>query len=235
MTGKLSSPEEVKRRMEANFASRGYLLPHQGLFAAAMPALQDAYPAIYSALTLQQNHLTPMEREFVWLGVLAAGGEHVGTHHVKLFLDLGGTHKQAEVVFRLVALAAGTPRSFEFFDRHWQKYFNGVDARQAYRDAAVALLGDSGIAEPLARCILLGVHVTLGQDWGIEAELEAAYAIGTDEGKLAESTCLPLWLAGMNRTIDSCVIWIRLIREGRVNASESLRAWAEMEQGPMKI
>lgn len=231
----LTPPEEVRRRLQANLERRGYLLPHQGLMAVAMPEVQDGYMVMYSALTLRQNHLAPFEKEAVWLGVLAAAGEHIGTHHVKLFRDFGGTARQAEAVFRLVGHAAGALASFRFLAEHWQRHFPPLDGRQAYLDAGRDLVAGFDFPLPLARLVLLAVHTTLAQKWGIGCELEAGYALGIPEGKMGEACCLPMWATGINRTIDASQVWLDLMRSGRVTPSESFRAWADMDQGAMSL
>ncbi|MDP3136232.1 MAG: carboxymuconolactone decarboxylase family protein [Burkholderiaceae bacterium] len=231
----LTSPEEVRRRLSANRARRGYLLPHQGLMALAMPDLQDAYMVMYTALTLKRAHLSLYEKEFVWLGVLIAGGEHIGTHHVRLFLENGGDPRKLEIILRLVALADGAPRSFQFLEKYWEKHFDPLKGRQAYWDAAEALVTGSEVPLELARLCLLAIHTTLGRKWGIECELQACYAIGVDEGKMGEVTCMPMWVAGMNRTIDAGEVWLEQIRSGKIKAGPSFTAWAEMDQGAMPL
>lgn len=231
----LTAPAEVRRRLQANLDRRGYLLPHQGLMAVAMPEVQDGYMVMYSALTLRQNHLTPFEKEAVWLGILAAAGEHIGTHHVKLFRDFGGTPRQAEAVFRLVGHAAGAEKSFRFLAEHWQRHFAPLDGRRAYLDAGRDLVAGLDFPLPLARLVLLAVHTTLAQSWGIECELEAGYGLEIPEGKMGEACCLPMWATGINRTIDASQVWLELMRSGRVTPSDSFRAWADMDQGAMPL
>ena len=231
----LTPPDEVRRRLDANRARRGYLLPHQGLMAVAMPQVQDGYMVMYTALTLQQNHLSPYEKEFVWLAILTAAGEHIGTHHVKLFFEHGGTQRQAEALFRLVALAAGAPRAFQFLAEHWEKHFAPLSGAQAYLDAGRDLVQGLQVPLELARLALLAVHTTLAQSWGIECELQAGYELGIAEGKMAEACCLPMWATGINRTIDAAQVWLKLMRSGRVTPSESFRAWAETDQGAMPL
>ena len=236
MTSKLSSPDEVRARIKEHVARRGYLLPQQGMMAVAMPAMQDGYRVMYSALTVQENHFTPYEREFVWMGILSAAGESIGTHHVRLFRDFGGTAAQMELVTALVALAMGTPRSYQFMHRHWQKYFPPMDAVAAYRSNTERLAAGSDVPVELARYLLLAVHTTFGHRWGVEQELLALYAAGADEGKMAESISLPFWAAGVNRMIDACEVWLELMRTNRVPASESFQVWAETAgQGAMPI
>lgn len=236
MAGKLSTPDEVRARIQAHVARRGYLFPQQGLMAVAMPAMQDGYTVMYSALTVQENHLTAYEREFVWMGILCAAGESIGTHHVRLFREAGGTAEQMEVVTALVSLALGAPRSYQFMHQHWQKHFPPMDASKTYRRHAERIAGWADVPIEHARYLLLAVHTTFGHKWGIEQELLALYDARADEGKMAESISLPFWAAGVNRMIDASEVWLELIRSGRVAASESFRVWAETPgQGAMPI
>ena len=235
MSSRLSTPVEVRRRLAENLASRGYLLPHQGLMAVAMPALQDGYKVMYGALTVQENHLTPFEREFVWLCILVAAGESIGTHHVKLFRELGGSVGQAESVFRVVNFAAGTPCSFQFLQREWEPYFEPMNAVSAYRRLAALAIDGTDTPIELAHLGLMAVHTTLGQVWGMEQQIKVAYELGIDEGKLAECACLPMWATGMNRTIEAAEVWLDLIRSGSIKPSESFQAWAETVQEGMSV
>jgi hypothetical protein len=236
MPARISSPDEIRKRLADHFAQRGFILPQQGMMAVAMPDFQDGYTKLYAALTQQENHFSAYEREFVWMGILSAAGESIGTHHVKLFRDHGGTPAQMDVITCLVALAMGTSRSFEFMHRHWQKHFAPMDAVATYRDAAVHLVGDSGIPMDLARYMMLGVHTTFGDQWGVEQTLLALYEAGADEAKMAESISLPFLAAGINRLIDASETWLELIRSGQVKPSEPFRIWAETSRlGALKI
>lgn len=236
MTAKLSSAEEVRQRLEQHFSQRGFILPQQGMMAAAMPAFQDSYAKLYAAVTKQENYFTRYEREFVWMGILSAAGEYIGTHHVKLFREFGGTANQMEIVTGLVALAMGTPRAYEFMHRHWQKHFSPMDARSAYRAATEKLVNGCDVPIDLARYLMLAVHTTFGHKWGIEQSLLALYEAGAHEGKMAESISLPFLAAGINRLIDASEIWLELIQSKRVKASGPFLAWAEATKiGPLMI
>lgn len=226
-TAPVPTVAEVRRRLDEFRRRRGYLMAHQGVMAAALPSLQDAYGVIYKALTLDQNHLEPLEKEFVWLALLVTVGEHIGTHHIELFYRHGGTQYQAEAAFRLVAWAAGT-NAFEFLDSHWQGHFAMVDARRAYRDGVTALIaGFGGVSAPMAHLALLTCQTARRVSWGVAAELEACYAEGVPEVKMAEAISLPLWPCGVNSFLDASAAWLALIRTGRVQASPPFRAWAD--------
>jgi hypothetical protein len=57
--GGLTAAEEVRRRLQANLARRGYLLPHQGLMAVAMPDLQDGYMVMYTCCRTRASWRLP--------------------------------------------------------------------------------------------------------------------------------------------------------------------------------
>jgi alkylhydroperoxidase/carboxymuconolactone decarboxylase family protein YurZ len=220
------SPEAVRARLDEIRATRGFLLPHHGPMAAALPDLHDAYGAMYRALTLTERHLTPFEKEFVWLAILTAAEEHVGTHHVALFHRTGGTPRQAEAAFRLVAWARGA-ETFAFLDRHWQGHFPDLRAADAYRAGTAALIAGLDVPAPLARLALLGVQAARGAHWPLATDIEAAYGEAVPEPKMAEAMSLVMWPCGVNRFLEACGAWLQVLRSGRVVPSPAFRAWAE--------
>lgn len=221
----MTTPEAVRARMEAIRAARGFVLPHHGVMAAALPDLHDAYEAMYRALTLTPRHLTAHEREAVWLAILTACEEPVGTHHVARFRAAGGTEDEATVLFRLAAWAAGAPR-YATIGGAWQP--REVAAR-AYLDGAEALTRDGPVPGALVRLCLVAVQTAADQPFGLAAEIEAAYACSVPETHIAEAMSLTIWPRGVNRFVRGCAVWLDLIRAGRVTPSPAFRAWAEAD------
>ena len=232
----LPDPEFVRERLAQVRKNRGYLLPNQGLMAAAMPDFQDAAAVFYKAVTLTDRHLTPAEREFLWLAILVPAEEHGGTHQVHLFRETGGTDAQAEICWRLVGFARGAG-SYAFLADHWQPYFPGVPAIESYQRAALPLIADCPeVDEGLARLALIAVQTARSDLWALGAEIEAGYRANVPEGKMAEAMSLVVWPCGMNRLIEGAGVWLDLIQSGRVDASPGFRAWAEQpDQTGFKI
>lgn len=229
------TPEEVRARLEAIRAARGYVLPHHGPLAAALPDLQDAYEAMYRALTLDPRHLSAHARESVWLAILTACEEPVGTHHVARFRAAGGTEAEAAAIFRLAGWAAGASR-YATLAREWGAHFPTTPAARAYLDGAEALLRDGPVPPSLARLCLAAVQTASDQPFGLAAEIEAAYAAGVPEPHLAEAMSLTIWPRGVNRFVRGCAVWLDLIRAGRVTPSPAFHAWAEVAgQGPLTL
>ena len=227
----LPTPEQVQERLAGLRAGRGFLLPHHGAMAASAPDLHDAYNTLYAALTLTDRHLSPLEKEFTWVALLAALNEAVGTHHVALFRAAGGSDEEAQVAFQLAGYA-GAARPFAFLAAHWAAEFPGIDPAEGYLAGMTALSGGV-VAPPLCHLALLAVQAGLGNAWGVAAHLRAAYAQAVPEEKMAEALTLIIWPCGVNRFVAACTVWHGLMRAGTVMPSPRFRAWADMPgQGP---
>ena len=221
----LPSPDELRRRLDELRGHRGYLLPHHGALAAAAPDLHAAYLRMYEALTLTDRHLDGFEREFVWLAVLAATKEAVGTHHLDLFRRAGGTDEQAKAAFQLAGYA-GAADIFAFVEEAWSDFLPSLDARASYWDGVATLLRDR-VPQQIAILALTAVHAVNGSHWGVAAQIEAAYAACIAEEKLAEALSLIIWPVGVNKFLDACTTWHNLMGAGRVHPSPRFQAWAD--------
>ena len=217
----MSAPtaEHVRARLAELRAARGFVLPHHGLMAAALPDLHVAYEAMYRALTLDPRHLSPLERESVWLAILAACEEPVGTHHLHKFRLAGGTDAQAMALFRLAAWSAGAPR-YATLDAAWSAHF-GAPISDDYLRVARMLCAD----EPLRLLCLAAIHTACDQPWALALVLEAALRAGVPEASLAEALSLTIWPRGVNRFVRAAECWLGLIRNSRAPASDAFRAW----------
>jgi alkylhydroperoxidase/carboxymuconolactone decarboxylase family protein YurZ len=230
----LADAENVRNTLEALRADRGFVLPHHGLLAAALPELEAAYGPMYRALTVDAHYMAPLERECVWLALLACRDEPVGTHHVALFRQHGGDDALAAAVFRHTAWAMGAAAQ-AFLARSWAAHFPGVDPAANYRDGAAAL-DLPPLAEATARLLRLAVHAARDQAWALEVELEAAYRAGLDEGRMVEAISLIIWPCGVNVFVRAAGTWLGLLRSGRVTPSPAFAAWAAAAgQGPLQL
>ncbi|CAH0244087.1 carboxymuconolactone decarboxylase family protein [Roseomonas sp. CECT 9278] len=220
------SAEQVRARLAEIRAVRGFVLPHHGAMAAALPELHGAYEAMYRALTVDDHHLPPHVKEVVWLAILAACREPVGTHHLHRFMATGGTQAEGGAVFRLAAWAAGAA-TYATLAANWQDKLAGLDLAAEYRAAGRALIAGSPLGEATARLALVGIQTACDEPWGLAAEIEAAYAAGVPEPQIAEAMSLAIWPRGVNPFVRATEVWLRLMREGRVTPSPAFRAWAE--------
>lgn len=226
MTG-APSPEQVRARIEAIRAARGgYVLPHHGAMAAALPELHAAYEAMYRALTLDPRHMSAHAREAVWLAILSACEEPVGTHHLHRFMQTGGTEAEAAAVFRLAAWARGAA-AYATLAAHWAERLPGLPLEAEYVDGARALLDGTTLDEATARLALIGAQTARDERWGLAREIEAAYAAGAPEPCIAEAMSLAIWPRGVNPFVRATEVWLGLMQAGRVTPSPAFRAWAD--------
>jgi alkylhydroperoxidase/carboxymuconolactone decarboxylase family protein YurZ len=222
----LPGPEELRRRLEDLRRSRGFLLPHHGAMAAALPDLHEAYFVMYRALTLGRRHLDEFEKEFVWMAVLVAVEEAIGTHHLDLFLKAGGTRPMAEGIARLVGYAAAA-RNLSFMAEHWGPYLPGLDAEASYGAGVEALSSGLGVDPGLVDLALAATNAAVRREAGLRFHVRAAYRRGVPEPKLAEALSLIIWPVGVNHFLDACGAWHDLMATGAVSPSPSFRVWAE--------
>jgi alkylhydroperoxidase/carboxymuconolactone decarboxylase family protein YurZ len=216
---------ELRARIEAFRQQRGFLLPHHGAMLTACPDLHDAYVSMYAALTQHDRHLGAFERELVWLAILIAAREAVGTHHVELFFSTGGTQAQAELLTKLCALALGA-EAYAFMDRHWSASFPGLAGDQAYLAACEALIDENVLPRGACHLAMAALQAALGRRFGLGAHIAAIYRHAVAEDALAEALSLIMWPVGVNRFVDACGVWADMMTSGRVTPSERYRIWA---------
>jgi len=226
------TPDDPLAGAEARLAvvrgKRGYLLPHHGLLAVADPELLTAYDAAYTALTLRPRHLDERRKEFVWLGILIAMDEAIATHHIPKFRAGGGTDAEIELAVRLTGFARAVP-AFSFAGEHWGRHLPAYETRRAYRAALTALLSDGALEADLVEMTMAAIHACLRQWQAFAWHVEGAYDAGAAELELAEAISLTMFPGSVPVFVDACGEWMRLIRQGRVDASPAFRAWAAIE------
>lgn len=197
---------DLRARIETLRKTRGFLLPHHGALATAAPDLLDAYFQMYRALTVTGRHLTPFEREVVWLAILIAAKEAIGTHHVELFFAAGGTQAQATLITRLSAMALGS-EAYAFMDGNWAGHFPALTGDSTYLDAIDALMEEAVLPRDLCHLALTALHATLGRKWGLAAHIKALYRLQGSEDALVEALSLIMWPVGVNHFLDACGVW----------------------------
>ena len=227
----LPTPEELRKRLEELAQSRGFLLPHHGALAAGAPDLHAAYLTMYKALTVTPRHLSPLERECVWLGILVTVEESIGTHHLELFRSAGGTDDIAAAIIALAGFAEGYDK-LHFAERHWSAYLPSLTAAEAY-DRDIESLNAGRVDDELVELCLLAVQSARESRAGIVHHLKKAYARGIAEERLVEALGYLIWPRGVNCFLEACTIWHGLMAAGEVAPSPLFAVWADMAgQGP---
>lgn len=216
---------ELTRNLEALRKKRGYLLPHHGLMAISMPRILDAYDTLYTELTLTDRVLTKHEHELVWMAILIVCEEALGTHHIRRYLDAGGSNRELAAVTALTAYVAGGD-AHRFIDRHWRAHLPDLSPRAAYLESF------AGIARPvpleLAHMAAAAICTCRG-DWTLLAwHIEALYALGGREHGLAEALSLTMFPGSVPNFVEAAEVWRSVVLSGAVEASPAFAAWAQL-------
>lgn len=217
---------DLKARLEAIKAKRGYLLPHHGLMAAASPALLDAYDHAYTALALDHKVLSVHDREVVWLAVLIATDESIASHHIPKFMADGGTLAEFSAIAQLTSFAIGA-RSYVFLRDHWSAHLGGFDPETSYRDGL--LKAATPLDSRLAWLAAAPVHAARGDFALVGLAIKAAYQAGVPELELAEALSIMMFPGSVPRFVEAAKVWLDVIRDGSVKPSPAFQAWADMQ------
>ncbi|KMK64908.1 hypothetical protein [Puniceibacterium sp. IMCC21224] len=217
--------QALRARLDRLAAARGFLLPHHGALAVGAPELHDAYLQMYNALTVAPRVLSAHERECVWLGILIAVEEHVGTHHLELFRQADGTDAEAEAVIALTGQAASLS-AFRFAARSFPDHLPALDPTAAYDRCIAALRGPLPVE--LAGLVLLSVQAARGDRDGVAHHLRMCYAEGLAEDAMVEALSYLIWPRGVNCFLDACEVWHGLMVAGEVTPSERFAVWRDM-------
>lgn len=225
-------PKAAQARLKAVKDKRGYLLAHHGLLALTAPALLDGYDACYTALTLGDRHLAEVEKEFVWLGVLAVMKEHLATQHVRKFLAAGGRPELVKLSVRMAAYAQGTA-AFDFAEQFWSGHVPDILAKEEYMQGLKDLCGPIQVSEELLHLGMAAIHTSIRGWQALRWHIETAYALRVPEVYLAEAISYAMFTGSIPNFIEGCDVWRDMIIKDEVDASEPFRLWAETDQdGP---
>lgn len=219
------APEDLRRRLDGLRAARGFLLPHHGAMAAAMPDLHDAYLQMYKALTLVDRHLSPLEKESVWLAILVTTGESIGTHHLELFVEAGGDTDMAASLLSMAGFAHAWD-ALDFAGTHWGEYLLGLDPAAQYKSGLEALRVAHLPAETV-ELAMLAVQSARGNERGMAHHIRRCYELGVAEKRMVEALGYLMWPCGVNSFLEACTVWHGLMRDGIVKPSPLFQVWAD--------
>lgn len=187
-------------------AKRGYLLPYHRMLATHDPALLAAYDAFYEQLTLTEKVLPPREKEIVWIALLAAAREGVGSLHLKRGIAAGLT---LEEIAAAVALSAASESfaAFLFAAAHWSDWTPDAVTTAGYRALVEAARGP---VEPrVAELALVLCHAARKGEAAMRLHMTAYFGLGGTPAALSEALAFLFLPLGGNMLIDAVEIWHR--------------------------
>ncbi len=197
----MTEGEDILAAVEAK---RGYTLPYHRLFARHAPALLRDYDRFYESLTLAPRLLTPVQRETVWAGLLAAAREVHGFIHMRRATAAGMSHDD---IARAAAIAAATEAVavMTFAGSNWAAWTlpEALEARYLGLFEAAAAGRDAGRAQLTA-----AVAMAARRDRaGTVLHLARGFASGITAGEACEGLSYLLLPCGGNTLIEAVSFW----------------------------
>jgi len=189
---------------------RGYLLPYHRMLAAHDPGLLEAYDAFYSRLTLQQKVLPPREKEIVWIALLAAAREGVGSLHLERGEAAGLTSDEIRAAVAISAASEAFAATL-FSATHWAKWTPPEAMEAAYRAIVEAARGP--IEPRVCELALVVCHAARTDEAPMRLHLAGYFGLGGTPQALCEALAFLFLPLGGNLLIEAVAIWKRAAAE----------------------
>lgn len=204
--------------LDAMRAERGYTLSYHEIYARTEPKFLERYADLYRAFTLDERYLTAREREIVWVGILVADHERVGTLHLERALAIGITPEEIGDAVAVASVAHGYS-ALAFVEDAWSHVVS-FPLWQRYD----ALMADAarGLTETELHLCALATHGALKQGPGFLHHLTSLYGLCVPEEQIAEAVSYLLLPKGANTMLWATDEWLQAIAEGLVTPGPGL-------------
>ena len=201
--------------LDAVRRKRGYLLSYHRLLAELDPELLATYDAFYTRLTLVARVLSPVEKETVWIALIAATRARVGTIHLRRAAQ-AGLSKQA--IADAVAIAAAC-ESFDALAFAEDAFSEWVDEPMLVKRYLRAFDAARGRVRPaLAEIAAVVAHSGQRRAAGMRVHLVRAFRLGAKREQVAEALSFALLHCGGPTMLAAMDCWIRTAKEKRIPA-----------------
>lgn len=201
---KSKTQSEGDKLLDAMLAKRGYLLSYHRMLAASDPQLLANYDALYTRLTLDQRVLTPVERETVWIALIAATREKAAGFHLDRATKAGMSH---DSISDAVALAAAC-ESFEALEFAQNAFTQWVPPGRAMKRYLRVFEASRGRIRPATAEIAAVVcHASARNCAGMRVHLPRAFERGATRAQVAEGLSYVLLHCGGPTMIDAVGCW----------------------------
>lgn len=197
---------------------RGYTLSYHEIYARTEPEFLARYADLYRAFTLDERILSPRERELVWVGILVADGERVGTLHLERALEAGITHEEIGDAVNVAAVAHGWP-AMAFVDDAWT---HTVEFSMWERYAALLERSAPLLTAREIELVATATQAALQHGPALLWHLQRLYAAGTPEAEIGEVVSYLLLPKGANTMLWATDLWLGAIADGTLVAGETL-------------
>lgn len=197
---------------------RGYTLSYHEVFARTEPKFLERYADLYRAFTLDERYLSPRERELVWVGILVADSERVGTLHLERALAAGITEEEISDAVAAAAVAHGQP-AMAFVGDAWNHVVNFPlwERYDALLHASAPQLSSREV-----HLLALATQGALKNDAAFLHHLRALYKAGVAEHDIAETVSYLLLPKGANTMLWATDQWLSAIQREDIMAGPVL-------------
>lgn len=199
---------EVRRK-------RGYVLSYHRLLHGIAPELLAAYDAFYSQFTLTGRTLTPVQKETVWIALIAATRARVGTIHLRRAVQ-AGMGKDAIADALALAAACESLDALAFAQGAFPQWTDEARLRRRYLRAFDAARGRMRPA--LADIAAVVAHAGRRNVAGMGIHLVRAFRRGAKRAQVAEALLFVLLHCGGPTMVAAMECWLKMVRERRIPA-----------------
>lgn len=199
-------------------AERGYTLSYHEIFARTEPAFLRRYAELYRSFTLDERYLSARERELVWVGILVADSEAVGTLHLERALTAGITEAEIGDAVGVAAVAYGWP-AMSFVAGAWS---HTVTFPLWERYEAQLVAAAPGLSAREIELVALATQAALQHEPAFLHHLARLYATETPEREIAEAVSYLLLPKGANAMLWATDSWLAAIADGHLQPGAEL-------------
>jgi alkylhydroperoxidase/carboxymuconolactone decarboxylase family protein YurZ len=222
MTPAPPTGDDAVQGLAALAAARARVLAHHRVMAVFLPGMLAAWDTLHDAVAGGEA-LSAVERNFIWIAVVAAARVPTGGAHVADFVAAGGTTQQVEAALAMGAAALGAAVHREV-EPGWRAAHAALEPGAAYRRSVEAIARDAPVGMPLAHMALAAAHAACGSWDTLRLHLRAACDAGVGEPAMAQALALLVMPVGMPAFLRACEVWLRMADEGALPASTALLA-----------
>ena len=210
----MNALEKVRKR-------RGYVLSYHRLLHDLDPELLTTYDAFYTRLTLVSRVLRPVEKETVWIALIAATrARPSGIIHMKRATKAGMSR---DAIADAMALAAAC-ESLDAFSFSRDAFADWADEARLVKRYLRAFDAARGRTRPvLAEIAAVVAHAGRRSAAGMAIHLVRAFKRGAKRAQMAEALSFALLHCGGPTMLDAMDCWIKTAKTKRIPAPFSAR------------
>ena len=195
---------------------RGYVLSYHRMLHDLDPELLAAYEAFYTRLTLASRVLNPVEKETVWIALIAATrARPSGIIHMKRAVKAGMSR---DAIADAMALAAAC-ESLDAFSFSRDAFSDWADEARLVKRYLRAFDAARGRTRPvLAEIAAVTAHAGRRCAAGMRIHLVRAFKRGAKREQLAEALSFALLHCGGPTMLAALDCWISTAKSARIPA-----------------